>query len=87
MALSRFRLSTFLVVIVSLTVVLGMGYRNHVLMRHVMQLEGKVQSLETRCEKLAELNAKKSSRLSPFRPLHPYESVILESELQQYGLR
>jgi len=87
MAPSQFRLSTFLMVIASLTIAIGMGYRNYVLKLQVVQLEAKVQALTTRCEKLTDLNAIKSSRLSPFRPRHPYESVFLENELQQFGIR
>jgi hypothetical protein len=64
-----------------------MGYRNYLLQKKVVYLEAKVEALENRCEKLTELNAIKNSGMSPFRPRHPYDSLALDHEFQQFGIR
>jgi hypothetical protein len=87
MTLLRFRLSKFLTLIPLLGLAMGMGYRNHWLKENVVQLEAKVRPLENRCEKLTELKAIKNSGLSPFRPRHPFDALVLDHELQQFGLR
>jgi hypothetical protein len=87
MTLLRFRLSTLLTLFALFALAIGMGYRNHLLKAHVVQLEAKVQALENRCAKLAELNAIKNSGLSPFRPRRAYDPLLSEVELQQFGIQ